>query len=402
MAERTSRRDLVTSHSSARARAPARAASAARGPCGAAFTEASNIRSTASHPSRYRRLRASCWSFSSAALPASSFRACTTGPGSAWAVPGRAARAASRRSERTPASSQNRSSRQFFLPHQRTVTDTCACLPRRKDSGKVVPPHATAAGVPPPAPRTTPAPPRSRRTPVRSLQHHCVDLQIELPANHARRNRLQLAPAPTSAALERSEVRGPGRLAHELDRTAPCARQQLRVPRPRVIHALLHQQPVAGRAPPDSRRLRRHDLLLHEPAWSVARGSDNAFSMAGFYPSFREYTGGGCERLCRREPGRANNRGGAASRFALAARGRRTVDGGDVQSPVHRKPGISGQAAAGAGPAPAPGAGRGPGRRPGKGTRSLDRGREEGAIRCRPEGPAGPEGRSRRLAPHSR
>src|SRR6267378_3728467 len=282
MAERTSRRDLVTSHSSARARAPARAASAARGPCGAAFTEASNIRSTASHPSRYRRLRASCWSFSSAALPASSFRACTTDPGSAWAPPGRSARAAIRRSERTPASSQNRSIRQFFLPHQRTVTDTCACLPRRTDSGKVVPPPAISADAQPPAPATTPAPPRSRRTPVRSLQHHRIDLQIELPANHPRGNRLQLAPAPTAAALERGEVRGPGRLAHELDRAAPGARQQLRMPRPRVIHALLHQQPVAGRAPPDSRRLRRHDLLLHEPARSLARGSDNPFSMATF------------------------------------------------------------------------------------------------------------------------
>src|SRR6266403_2618765 len=323
MAERTSRRDLVTSHSSTRARAPARAASAARGPCGAAFTEASNIRSTASHPSRYRRLRASCWSFSSAAFPASSFRACTIDPGSAWAPPGRSARAAiRRRSERTPASSQNRSIRQFFLPHQRTVTDTCACLPPRTDNGKVVPPPATSAGAPPPAPATTPAPPRSPGTPVRSLQHHRIDLQIELPANHPRENRLQLAPAPTAAALERGEVRGPGRLTHELHRAAPGARQQLRMPRPRVIHSLLHQQPVAGRAPPDSRRLRRHDLLLHEPARSLARGPDNPFST----PGFAGYSG------------IIHLGDGALPSAGRPARCARIADGGDVQDGFARAP----------------------------------------------------------------
>src|SRR6266850_2905710 len=98
----------------------------------------------------------------------------------------------------------------------------------------------------------------------------------------------------------------------------------------------------------------------------------------------------------------ATNCGAAGRRCPRRARRARTADGGDVQGPVHRQPRISGQAAAGAGPAPAPRTGWRPRGHPGKGTRSLDRGRQEGAVRSGPEGPAGAQGGCRQLATHSR
>src|SRR5204863_2957087 len=66
----------------------------------------------------------------------------------------------------------------------------------------------------------------------------------------------------------------PGGLAGEVG----GAREQVRVPLPRIVDALLDEQAVARRAPPDSARFRRHDSLLGKPGESLTTTPDNPFS----------------------------------------------------------------------------------------------------------------------------
>src|SRR5438132_4616535 len=319
MAARSSAADRETSHRSARALAAASAASAARGPLGAALTAPSNSRCTTSHPSRYFRRRASLRSFSSAAFPFSSLRACTTAGGTlARAAPGISAKAAARTNNRTRPRSHGDPFRQLFVCRGALIdhsdfhdefeiralgpppgwsslppgppksfffiTDIFACPPRRRVRGRGVRLPASGGGGRVRARRTNPSPGTRRPAPARSLEHHGIDFQIQLlPAHGARRHRFELPFAPAPAPLQRSQVRRPGGLAHELRRGRPAARRQRFVPLPRIVHALLDQQAVVRGAPPDFRRFRRHRFLRSRPSKphgrSVTRGPDNPFSV---------------------------------------------------------------------------------------------------------------------------
>src|SRR5205085_10275748 len=92
------------------------------------------------------------------------------------------------------------------------------------------PPHASAAASRGCARQpTSTVPPRCRATVHPSLQHHRVEMQVELAA-HRRAHSPQPPPAAAAASPQRSEVCGPHRLDDEVDLPSPMPAHQLGVP----------------------------------------------------------------------------------------------------------------------------------------------------------------------------